>query len=96
VHPLNRYDLPFTISSAIVDSDDFNAPGNIPFFLKDGFEGIIPAGTPFAQIIPIKRSSWMLVDDTTGMSDTESIQGTLVRQPETLYKKIFWRKKDYR
>jgi hypothetical protein len=96
VHPLNRYDLPFTIASAIVDSDIFNAPGNIPFFLKEDFVGTIPAGTPFAQIIPIKRSSWMLVDDTTGMSDVEKIQGTLVRKPDTLYKKIFWRKKDYR
>jgi hypothetical protein len=96
VHPLNRYDLPFTISEGIVDSDGFNSPGNIPFFIREGFEGTIPAGTPFAQIIPIKRASWLLVDDTTGMSDVERIQGTLVRQPETLYKKIFWRKKDYR
>jgi hypothetical protein len=96
VHPLNRFDLPFTISSAIVDSDDFNSPGNVPFFLKEGFEGTIPAGTPFAQIIPIKRSSWMLVDDTTGMADTEKIQATLVRKPDTLYKKIYWRKKDYK
>jgi hypothetical protein len=96
VHPLNRFDLPFTISSAIVDSDDFNSPGNIPFFIKEGFEGVIPAGTPFAQIIPIKRSSWTLVDDTTGMSDVEPVQAVLVRQPETLYKKIYWRKKDYR
>jgi len=95
VHPLNRYDLPFTISSAIVDSDDFNAPGNVPFFIREDFEGVIPAGTPFAQIIPIKRSSWLLVDDTTGMSDSERVQGTLVRKPETLYKKIYWRKKDY-
>lgn len=96
VHPLNRYDLPFTISAGIVDSDHFNSPGNIPFFLRQDFEGTIPAGTPFAQIIPIKRASWMLVDDTTGMSDVEPVQATLVRQPETLYKRIFWRKKDYR
>jgi hypothetical protein len=96
VHPLNRYDLPFTISSAIVDSDQFNAPGNIPFFLKEGFEGIIPEGTPFAQIIPIKRASWMMVDDTTGMADIDTIQGALVREADTLYKKIFWKRKDYR
>lgn len=96
VHPLNRYDLPFTISAGIVDSDDFNAPGNVPFFLREGFEGTIPAGTPFAQIIPIKRASWLLVDDSSGLSDIEKIQGKLVREPDTLYKRIFWRKKDYR
>jgi hypothetical protein len=57
-HPLNRYDLPFTTMSAIVDSDQFTPPGNYPFYLKEDFEGIIPAGTPMFQIIPIKRDSW--------------------------------------
>lgn len=96
VHPLNRYDLPFTISAGIVDSDTFHAPGNVPFFLKQDFEGVIPAGTPIAQIIPIKRASWMMVDDTSGMADVEAVQGTLVRKPDTLYKKIYWKRKDYR
>lgn len=95
-HPLNRYDLPFTTASAIVDSDGFNAPGNLPFFLKEGFTGIIPAGTPIAHLLPIKRASWMMIDDSTGMADVEKVQGTLVRKPETLYKKIFWQRKDYR
>jgi hypothetical protein len=57
-HPLNRYDLPFTTMSAIVDSDSFTPPGNYPFYLREDFEGIIPAGTPMFQIIPIKRDDW--------------------------------------
>lgn len=96
VHPLNRFDLPFTISAGIVDSDTFNAPGNIPFFLKQDFEGVIPAGTPIAQIIPIKRASWLMVDDTTGMADVEKVQGTLIRMSDTPYKKAYWKRKDYR
>lgn len=95
VHPLNRYDLPFTISAGIVDSDHFNAPGNIPFFLKEGFEGTIPAGTPFAHIIPIKRSSWLMSDNSTAMADVEKIQGSLVRLDGTKYKSIFWRRKEF-
>lgn len=90
-HPFNRYDLPFTTLSAVVDSDVFNAEGNIPFFVKKGFNGLIPEGTPFAQIIPIKRSKWkMWVDD----SNVQKIkkQGAIVRNPETTYKKAFWKK----
>jgi hypothetical protein len=58
-HPFNRYDLPFITSSAIMDSDRFMANGNFPFYIKKGWTGIIEAGTPIAQFIPIKRTSWM-------------------------------------
>jgi hypothetical protein len=56
-HPLNRFDLPFTVVSGIVD-DSVPWSGKFSFWLKDGFEGIIPKGTPIAQIIPFKRDSW--------------------------------------
>ena len=97
VHPLNRHDLPFTITSGIIDSDKFNASGNVPFFLKEGFEGTIPAGTPYAQLIPIKRSSWTMVDDTDGLIDKVVVQSALVRKNDdkTPYKKFAWQKKDY-
>lgn len=58
-HPMNRFDLPFVTMSAIMESDRFTPNGNIPFFIQDGWTGIIKKGTPFAQIVPIKRSSWM-------------------------------------
>jgi hypothetical protein len=61
VHPLNRVDLPFITLSGIVDFDkSIHAPiGNIPFYIKKGFTGTIPAGTPMFQIIPIKREEWV-------------------------------------
>jgi hypothetical protein len=92
--PLNRHDLPFTIASGIIDSDKFWAPGNVPFFVKKGFSGVIPEGTPFAQLIPIKRESWKMVIDK-GMADTNLKQGSLARNPETAYKKIMWQRKKY-
>ncbi len=58
-HPMNRFDLPFTTMSAIMESDRFSPNGNIPFFIQKGWTGVIPKGTPFAQIVPIKRSSWI-------------------------------------
>jgi hypothetical protein len=56
-HPLNRFDLPFTTVSGIVD-ESVPWGGKFSFWLKDGFQGIIPKGTPIAQIIPFKRDSW--------------------------------------
>lgn len=57
-HPLNRTDLPFVTTSGIIDSGYFKHSGNLPFFIKEGFEGVIPKGTPIAQIIPFKREDW--------------------------------------
>jgi hypothetical protein len=56
-HPLNRFDLPFTTLSGVIDGG-FSMPwaAKIPFFLKNDFEGIIPMGTPYAQIIPFKNN----------------------------------------
>jgi hypothetical protein len=51
----------FTILEGIVDTDDYNIPINFPFTMKDkNFEGLIPAGTPIAQIIPFKRENWKM------------------------------------
>jgi hypothetical protein len=56
--PMHRESV-FTILDGIVDTDTYSAPVNFPFVLNDwGFEGLIPAGTPIAQVIPFKRDSW--------------------------------------
>lgn len=59
-HPMNRYDLPFITLSGLVDTDrgKVNVDGSIPFYIKEGFSGVIPAGTPIYQMLPIKRQSW--------------------------------------
>lgn len=62
--PMNRLDLPFTTSSGIVDSDVFTfgetggTAAQIPFYIREGFSGLIPAGTPMFQLLPIKREAW--------------------------------------
>lgn len=95
-HPLNRFDLPFTTSSGIVDSDKFFASGNIPFFIKQGFNGVIPAGTPIAQLIPIKRNTWIMDKNNQGLLNKEHEHGLRARNPETSYKKIDWIRKEYK
>ena len=62
-HPLNRYDLPFITLSGIIDADAILHQGNIPFYIKSGFEGIIKAGTPMFQIILFKRENWTAIED---------------------------------
>ena len=58
-HPLNRNDLPFITISGIVDGNfAISADGNVPFYIKNNFEGIIPQGTPIAQLIPFYRQNW--------------------------------------
>jgi hypothetical protein len=56
--PFNRFELPFLTVSGIIDNDKVNLPGSMPFFLQDNFTGIIPAGTPFVQLLPFKREDW--------------------------------------
>lgn len=58
MHPIHRHDLPFFTISGIVDTDKFPNRLHLPFFIKDGFEGIIKEGTPIAQFLPFKRDSW--------------------------------------
>lgn len=93
-HPQNRFDLPFTTTAGIIDSDEFSSSGNIPFFMKKGFVGTIPQGTPIAQLIPIKRAKWKSVIDPS-LASENAIIDHIIRDPETLYKKVMWHKKEY-
>jgi hypothetical protein len=94
-HPLNRVDLPFHTVSAFMDSDEFHGAGNIPFFIRDNWEGVIKEGTPFAQIIPIKRSGWKMVDNDQSLVDKLEMHVEHVRTDETPYKKTMWHRKEY-
>ena len=70
-------------------------PGALPFFLKAGFTGIIPKGTPIAQLIPFKREDWKL-EETTGLKKEGEIEGyNSLSVISGWYKKNRWRKKTY-
>lgn len=58
VPPLNRPDPRFTCFSGLVDCDGYFEYINFPFtFNEKNFHGIIEAGTPLVQAIPIKRDT---------------------------------------
>jgi hypothetical protein len=94
-HPFNRFDLPFTTLSGVVDADMTMARGNLPFFLKSGFEGIIPAGTPIYQILPYKREDWQSVKDSSIVEVAESNEFNAMRKAYGWYKDFKWHRKSY-
>lgn len=60
-HPLNRFDLPFTTLSGIIDCDRYHDSRiHFPAHWHDvNFTGVLPRGTPIAQCIPVKRDNWV-------------------------------------
>ena len=97
-HPLNRHDLPFVTASGIMDSDKYTNEhtGQIPFYLKRGFSGLIPAGTPMYQVIPIKRDEWRAdfraTDDKRRPRQSHDVR----RYFTGAYRRLFWQRKSYR
>jgi hypothetical protein len=95
--PMHRESV-FTILDGIVDTDNYTAPVNFPFVLNDTkWEGIIPAGTPMAQVIPFKREFW---EHKIGSEKEIKEQNMITEKLKILffnsYKKQFWSKKQYR
>ena len=93
--PLNRPDLPFVVNSGIVDYDKYVAPGNISFYIKKDFEGVIEAGTPIFQIIPIRREACEMEIDQSLRDTGHSNFNKKVEQVYGYYKKSLRQDKPY-
>lgn len=93
VQPFHRESV-FTILPGIVDTDIYSAAVNFPFVLNNSkYEGIIPAGTPIAQVIPIRRDKWkMELGDTNQARITTRLQSKMFDR----YKSLFWYRKEYK
>lgn len=95
-HPFNRFDLPFITATGIVDADAVMHSGKIPFFIEEGFEGVIPKGTPMYQVLPFKRDSW-----TSEVSQPVKEQGARnVYEASSVfsgwYRKNVWKRKVFK
>ena len=60
-HPLNRFDLPFTTLSGLVDCDRYRDSWiHFPAHWHNmNFSGVLPKGTPVAQCLLVKRENWV-------------------------------------
>jgi hypothetical protein len=94
-HPINRFDLPFKTITGVVDTDEHVLPVQFPFFLEEGFEGIINSGTPVAQMIPVKRDSWKIEQTKFNKDDTYKKLRKFNRTFVSSYKLNFWKRKEY-
>jgi hypothetical protein len=94
-HPFNRYDLPFITLSGVIDGGYAMGDGNLTFFMKQGFEGIIPKGTPIAQILPFKNEKWNLKKQD-GLYNESSINNEKTKSVLFgWYKNTYWKKKKW-
>ena len=97
--PFNRFELPFLTTSGIIDNDKVNLPGTMPFFVAEGFVGIIPAGTPYAQMIPFLRENWeseIKIEDPKNLMNKNQNNSNKYRVPDGgIYKNEVWTKRTY-
>ena len=89
---------PIVTTNAIVDTDEFSLPFNMFLKLRDpNFEGMIPAGTPFIQVIPFKREAWTSrLGGAQERKKYEADSGKIRRVFFDKYKKFWWNKKEYK
>jgi hypothetical protein len=92
-HPFNRFDLPFTTLSAI--ADEAISTGAISFFIDKDFEGVIPKGTPIAQILPFKQDNWEKVEKKGLFEKLENDAKSFRTVLSGGYKKLRWTRKNY-
>jgi hypothetical protein len=88
----------FTILPGIVDTDEYYAPINFPMVINDpNFEGLIPKGTPIAQVIPFKRESWkMEIGGEKELAEQEKVGQKLLTKFFDRYKTMFRANKEYK
>jgi hypothetical protein len=95
IPPINTDNPDFTVFSAIVDTDKYFNPMNFPFYLNNDFVGIIPAGTPFVQVIPFKREDWS-IDISTGVTPEIYKSKNLIESSfRNAYRNNIWSRKSF-
>ena len=71
-----------------------------PFLIRKGFTRIIPAGTPYAQIIPFKRENWISEiieeEDANKLLEDMRLNSNKYRKPNGgVYKNKVWEQRTY-
>jgi hypothetical protein len=95
IAPVHR-ENPISILTGIVDTDTYYLPVHLPFTLTNrDFTGVIPKGTPIAQIIPFKRTEWNARYESINQEENEKINDKLYTSDFNVYKNNFWSPKHY-
>jgi hypothetical protein len=95
--PFGYKDLPFYAIPAIIDSDKSQLELVPPMWIKEGFEGIVEAGTPLVQLTPFKRENWKSEFDYLKNGEYEKIEDkNFNKNIISNYVKNHWSKKSYK
>jgi hypothetical protein len=95
-HPIGYQDLPVRTLTGVVDTDKLITHANAPFLIKEDFEGIIPKGTPMAQIIPFKRDNWKMEIDLITEQESNHRYDKLYSTIKSAYGRNLRVKKEYK
>ena len=96
--PLNRPDPRFTVFSGLVDADGYFEFINFPFvWTQPNFHGVVEAGTPLVQVIPVKRSTLFKESEVRAFTDKDLREIELTRAKRrsriSLYRDTIWKAK---
>ncbi len=96
VSPLNSDNLTFVPFSGVVDTDTYDVPVAFPFLLspKD-FQGVVPAGTPIAQVIPFRRESWDHVVEDLDIETDKKAYRFVKSMFKNVYRNYFRQEKSF-
>lgn len=95
MHPMNHFDLPFLTINGVMDTDRWWQGGGLPFFIKDGFSGIIPKGTPMYQMVFFKRENWKSEYADYDPERQTQLDNIVRTRLHSAYKNFIWVKKKY-
>ena len=92
-HPVNRDDLPFRLITGLVDADRFHDGGiNFPgIWTQPDFSGVLPKGTPVAQVFAVPRAAPQLVFESFDETHKQAFEKTVaeVLASPNVYRKRF-------
>jgi hypothetical protein len=95
--PFGYNNLPFYAVPAIIDSDKSQLELIFPMWVKEGFEGLVEAGTPLIQLTPFKRTNWKTEFDYLKDGEYIKIQDkNFGKNIVNNYIKNHWSKKSYK
>lgn len=98
IPPMNRADSRFECIAGLVDVDGYFEYINFPFFFKTpNYTGILKAGTPLVQVIPIKRDTLISDSNARILTDDEIEERSQTRRKkashESHYRDNVWARK---
>ena len=96
IHPVGYQNLPIRAITGVIDTDKLKTHANAPFVIKENFQGIIPKGTPMAQVIPFKRDNWKMEIDSISDKETAFRYDRLHSTLKSSYGRNLRIKKEYK